>query len=427
MTIRMVCLALLALLAGCATVSSQGRLEFEEEVGGDGIAGPSSDAFQGIQAASGLGVDAWHPVGAALSPSRASWLLKQLATTPVTRRNCAPRQAFCWLLREVMRGGERVAYADLRWRAERFERLVWVRPDGYLVAGHDGTPLQRQGEPRLEEGEWRVGSLAVGGFYFSQGGVFYAVTEALRRGEGPPLGELGVGHPINAALDGAQDAVGEMAVALGESVLHPIRTAEDLAQLPDTLARLILASPEYFARYKDMSLEDQIREAARLSTHLVMLLRGGQAIAGRMGGLGGELPVLSLTAEGEWVVGGAVVAGSATAAAVDLGALTVLHMAARGQKPGGGGKAGVATPNRSTPGPGRWTYKTPTSESDRAKAYQEQVTGRPAWWVYMIGEVEFDGFNGRELLEAKGRGTSNSSRRVGGPCPGSRQAEALRG
>jgi hypothetical protein len=32
------------------------------------------------------------------------------------------------------------------------------------------------------------------------------------------------------------------------------------------------------------------------------------------------------------------------------------------------------------------------------------VTGRPAWWVYMIGKVEFDGFNGRELLEAKGPG-----------------------
>ncbi|WP_239469943.1 Tox-REase-5 domain-containing protein [Archangium violaceum] len=47
-------------------------------------------------------------------------------------------------------------------------------------------------------------------------------------------------------------------------------------------------------------------------------------------------------------------------------------------------------------------HKTPTTDSEDALNYQEQVTGRPAWFVYMIGEEEFDGFNGTELLEAKG-------------------------
>ena len=86
------------------------------------------------------------------------------------------------------------------------------------------------------------------------------MTGALRRGDGPPLGELGLGRdPLNAALDGAQEAMGEMVSALAASLLHPVRTVEDLAQLPTTLARLIASSPEYFARYGAMSHEDQIQ------------------------------------------------------------------------------------------------------------------------------------------------------------------------
>ena len=396
-------LAILILLGGCATTPHRGTLA-SLSGGAGGFPEPTRDLFQRIQGASGLEEVAHHPVGAALSPARARWLLGQMATTPVTQRTCAPRQALSWLLREVIEGHERVDYADLRWRAERFEHLVLVRPDGYLVAAHDGTPLQRQGEVRLKRGEWKVGNLAVGGLYVSQGGVFYAATDALRRGDGVPLGELGLGRdPLNAALDGAEDAVGEMAVALGQTFLHPIRSLADLVQLPHTLAALLADSPEYFARYKDMSQQDQIREAARLSTHLVMLLRGGQVAASRLGGWGATLPVLSLNARGELMLGGAVVEGSATTATVglELGALSVL-MAAQGQGGGASGKTGNTSQTPATPGPGRWTYRTPTTESTQARDYQEQVTGRPAWWVYMVGEVEFDGFNGKELLEAKG-------------------------
>ncbi len=157
-----------------------------------------------------------------------------------------------------------------------------------------------------------------------------------------------------------------------------------------------------------MSREDQIREAARLSTHVIMMLGGAKATVGRMGGLGAELPVLSLTARGEMVLGRVVVAGDTTSTTVgmDLGALSILHMAGRGKGNTGGGssKAGKDTKTASAQGPGRWTYKKPTTDSKGSLDYQEQVTGRPAWWVYMIGEVEFDGFKARELLEAKGPG-----------------------
>ncbi|WP_233165933.1 Tox-REase-5 domain-containing protein [Archangium sp. Cb G35] len=380
----------------------------EAEGAAGGFPEQTADLFQVVQEASGLGEDARHPAGAALYVEQARQLLGQLAKTPVTQRSFAPRQALFWLLLEVLEGGERVDYADLKWRAERFGLLVMVRPDGYLVAALDGTPLQRQGPLKLVEGEWRVGRLAVGAFYFSHGGVFYPVTEALRRANSLPLAELGLGRdPLNAALDGAQDALAEMTLALAHSILHPIRTLEDLGQLPTTVAHLIATSPEYFARYGAMSREDQIREAARLSTHLLMLLGGARATVGRMGGLGADLPGLSLTARGELVLGETAAVGTAAGTVgVDLGAFSILHMAGKGRGGSGGTRDKAEKNSKKAPArePGRWTYKKPTNESKRSQDYQEQVTGRPAWWVYMIGKVEFDGIKLRELLEAKGPG-----------------------
>ncbi|WP_309892987.1 Tox-REase-5 domain-containing protein [Archangium sp.] len=430
-------LALLVLLQGCATgpplrgslMSGVGlhsratSLRYDsgaqrpvetpapEEVEGSagGFPEPAEDPFLVVQEASGLAQEARHPAGATLYLGQARELLGKLARTPVTARSFAPRRVLSWLLREALEGGERVEYAELKWRTERFWWLVLVRPDGYLVTALTGTPLQRLGSLKLEGGEWKAGGLTVGDFYFSRMGVFYPVTEALRRAEGPPLAELGLGRdPVNAALDGAQDALAEMAVALGQSILHPIRSLEDLAQLPTTVAHLIASSPEYFARYGDMSREDQIREAARLSTHLLLLRGGAQATVGRMGGLGARLPMLSLTARGELVLGGALVVEgtAATAVAVDLGALSILHMASGGKGNSGGasGPSGPPTQSASVQGPGKWTYKKPTTESERSLEYQEQITGRPAWYVYMVGPVEFDGFNGKQLLEAKGPG-----------------------
>ncbi|HYO72617.1 MAG TPA: Tox-REase-5 domain-containing protein [Archangium sp.] len=380
----------------------------EAEGAAGGFPEQREDSFQVVQEASGLGEEARHPAGAALYVEQARQLLGQLAKTPVTQRSFAPRRALAWLLREVLAGGERVEYADVKWRAERFERLVMVRPDGYLVAALDGMPLQRRGPLKLVEGEWTVGRLVVGGFYFSHGGVFYPVTEALRRADSPPLAEPGLGRdPLNAALDGAQDALVEMTLALAHSVLHPIRTLEDLGQLPTTVAYLMATSPEYFARYGAMSREDQIREAARLSTHLLMMLGGARATVGRMGGLGEGPPVLSLSARGELVLGEAVVAaGTASSVGMDLGAFSILHMAGRGRGRSGGTSDKAEKDSRTAPArsPGRWTYKKPTNESKRSQDYQEQVTGRPAWWVYMLGEVEFDGIKLGELLEAKGPG-----------------------
>jgi hypothetical protein len=47
-------------------------------------------------------------------------------------------------------------------------------------------------------------------------------------------------------------------------------------------------------------LQEQIREAARLSTHLLTLYGSAAGTATRISTAGARLPVLSLTTEGPW-------------------------------------------------------------------------------------------------------------------------------
>lgn len=406
---RMLACLVLALLSGCVTGSRAAASSAWEEVAGSagGLGRQEADAFQQMLRAGGLEEEAGQPVGAALYPEQARRLWSQLTRTRVTQRSFGPRLALSWLLREALEGSERVEYPELVRRAERFGYVVVIRPDGYGVSALDGTPIQRMGPVRLDQGELKVGRLVVGVFYFSLGGVFYPVNAALRRGVGPPCAERSLEHdPLNAALDGAQDAMEEMARALAQSVLHPIRGAEDLVQLPDTVARLLANSPEYWTRYGAMSLEDQVREAARLSTHLLMLYGGGAGAAGRMSALGAELPRVALSAEGVLVVRSGVVAAGAMTLAEGVSGASILHMSSGGQ-----GNGGTDAPKP----PGRWKYKTPTTESRDALDYQEQVTGQPAWRVYDIDGVEFDGFTGSELLEAKGPGYARFFNKDGTP------------
>ena len=379
----------LCLSTGCATVAPHAPVD---EGGAGGFPEASVQAFARVQEASGVLPASRLPVGAVLDVGRAVVLWRELTRGPTPPSTFAPRRVLAWLLTEALAGSEPVAYEELEALARRFGPLVLVRPDGCLVTALTGQPLQRLGPVRLVDGQWRVGGLFVGDFYFSRGGVLFPVTGALRRVDTPPLAELGLERDwLNAALDGAQEAVGEMAVALAESVLHPIRSVEGLAQLPSTVALLIASSPEYFARYGSLPREEQIREAARLSTHVLMLVGSGAGAAGRVGGLGAELSGWTLSARGELVLSAVRV----SAPALGVGSLSVLHMA-RGKQGPAGGMGGA--------GPGRWIHKTPTTKSEEALAYQEQVTGRPAWWVYEVDGVEFDGFSGQDLLEDKGPG-----------------------
>jgi hypothetical protein len=189
-----------------------------------------------------------------------------------------------------------------------------------------------------------VQAMRVGAFDFDEGGVFYAVDESLQQ-QGLPVGERPLGRdPATAALLGAEDALKDMARGLAAFITHPVRTLEGLAQLPSTVAGLIASSPEYFARYRAMNLEDQVREAARLSMH-VLTLQGGAATVGPRLASATRLPVLALSARGTLVVEEVAVPAGVMTTVVGAGAASAsIVLMAQGSGQGGGSQAAGSWP-----------------------------------------------------------------------------------
>jgi hypothetical protein len=371
--------------------------------------GEKKDSFQVLQDAAGLGEEERHEAQEELEPRDARKLWNELARSRTTLNNFAPRRTLIFLLREVLAAGEDVSYEELVQRTQRFRLLVVMRPDGYLAAALNGQPLQRMGQLALREGRLMSGSFEVGGFYRDRGGVFYAVDGALQPVRWPPLGELGLEHDwFNSALDGAGDALEEMVVGLATLITDPIRGAAGLAQLPAAVAALILSSPEYFARYSTRPLKEQIREAARLSTHLIMLYGSAAGASTRAATAGTSVPVLSLTAEGAVAVEQVAVPVGSTAVALGAGAGAVYVVMAAEKAP----ESGDASPAQKEPG--EWRRKK-FAGSDRARRYQEQITGRSPDEVYTVGTVEFDGFKAGVFKEAKGPGYLEFFEKNGNP------------
>jgi hypothetical protein len=371
--------------------------------------GEKQDGFQILQESAGLEKDDWHEAGEELETDDAKELWDKLGRTRSTLNNFAPRRTLIFLLLQVLTTGEDVPYAELLQRAGRFSRLVVMRPDGHLASALSGRPSQRMGRLEVREGRLMAGSFEVGAFYADRGGVFWAVDEEFQPAGGGPLGELGLEHDwLNAALDGAGDAGEELVVGLATLVTDPIRSAQGLAQLPTAVAALIASSPDYFARYSALPLEEQIREAARLSTHLLMLYGSAAGTATRLGALGARLPVLSLTAEGALALEQVAVPVGSVATALGAGAGAVYVMIAAEQAPKKGSKAKQA--------PGEWKRKK-FSGSERARKYQEQISGRSFDEVYKVGDVEYDGFKDGILKEAKGEGYRAFFEEGGKPKP----------
>ncbi|MBN1206979.1 MAG: hypothetical protein JXB05_18995 [Myxococcaceae bacterium] len=319
-------------MTGCATgaagrhpSSLQQRIApsgFSEDGGGFGP-WRQRDDFQLLQESAGLEDDSRHEAGEALETDDAQALWEALAGTRTTLLNFGPRRSFMFLLSQVLTRREDVPYPELLQRLRPFHFLVVMRPDGYLAGALNGKPLQRMGRVELREGRLMAGPFEVGAFYFDKGGVFYPVDGSLRR-SGGLVGELGLERDwLNAALDGSEDALAELVLALTHLVTHPVRSIEGLQQLPSAVAALIASSPDYFARYAARPLQEQIREAARLSTHLLLLYGGAAGTATRITAAGTKLPVLSLTAEGALVVEQVVLPVGSTAAALGTGTSAV--------------------------------------------------------------------------------------------------------
>ncbi len=281
--------------------------------------------------------ESWHEAGEDLEARDAQALWEALASTKTTLRSFAPRRALSFVLGQVLARGEEVAYAQVLERVRALRFLVVMRPDGYLARALSGEPLQRMGRVEVREGRWMAGRFEVGAFYWDKGGVFYTVDGALSR-PGILMGELGLERDwANAALDGAGDAVEELVVALGQFFSSPVRSMEGLRQLPSAVAALVTSSPEYFARYSSLPLQEQIREAARLSTHLLMLFGSAAGTATRLGMTGTRLPVLSLTAEGALLLEQVAVPVGTTGAALGTGTGAVYVLMGRGSGAGEGG------------------------------------------------------------------------------------------
>ncbi|MDC0707360.1 Tox-REase-5 domain-containing protein [Stigmatella sp. ncwal1] len=286
-----------------------------------------------------------------------------------------------------------------------------MRPDGYLASALSGRPLQRMGPVSLRDGRLMAGPFEVGAFYLDKGGVFFPLEESasLQRAQGLPLGELGLEHDaLNAALDGAEDALAEMVLALAHLVLHPIRSLEDLAQLPSAVAALLASSPDYFARYSALPLHEQIRDAARISTHLLTLYGTASGTAARIGSMGPRLPVLSLSPQGTLALTQATVPSGSLATSLGTGVGSVYVLMAPAKPP-----RSRNTPSRAQ-GPGAWRQRK-FAGSAQARRYQEQISGHTADRVFYIKTIEYDGFRDGILLEAKGPSYLKFFERDGNP------------
>jgi len=339
---------LLTWMTGCATSGTGSRYSTLQyggtpsdvsQDGGSFSFWEKRDDFQRLQQAAGLEERSWHEAGEELETDDARALLQSLERTRTTLQNFGPRRSLFFLLSQLLSRGEDVPYAEMLERLRPFGFLVVMRADGYLVAAFTGKPLQRMGRVELREGRLMAGAFEVGAFYRDKGGVFFAVDGSLRQ-TGGVVGELGLERDwVNAALDGSEDALAETARALGRFVTSPVQSLQGLEQLPSAVAVLIASSPDYFARYSALPLQEQIREAARLSTHLLMLYGSAAGTATRIGAAGAQLPVLSLTAEGALALKQVAVPVGATAAALGTGAGAVYVLMESGGPPDKGGTA----------------------------------------------------------------------------------------
>lgn len=371
------------------------------------------DGFDALLSASGI-EQAAVPSCGPLGPAGAVRLLKALLATPTTLDNFGPRMVATYLFREVIQGGVDVPRGVSLERLARFRRMVVLRPDGYLAGAITGRTVQRAGRLEFKGGVWKAEPYELGRFYKNTGSVFRAVDEQLEVRDWTPLTEVyDDGDVINRALDGAQDVVVELAVALGRLIVHPLQSLEELSQMPAGVVALIRNSPAYFARFRRMTKGEQIQALARLTT--TVLLTYGTAAGGTVrissaaeGLESVSMPVLALSADGTMALETVAVPVGKAAQALSggPGAITALHMANDAVR--GAGEGSTAVPVE----PGHWVEDT-SSMSERARKYQAQVTGAPEGRAYRVEKVEpyegksyvdFDGYKDGVLIEAKGPG-----------------------
>jgi hypothetical protein len=370
------------------------------------------EAWEQLLAAAGLeDRDERPPPGGALTPRQAERLLGVLLRKPVTLGAFPARMAVGHLLRQVLEQGE-VSREELLRRVARFSRVAVLRPDGYLAWVRDGRTQQKVAPVEWKDGAFRARQFELGRFYVSNGFVFRLADEHLEPLERPVQVEVyDDADYLSRSLDGAQAAFLQLALALGHLFTYPVDSLIALKDLPAGVATLIASSPEYLERFRYMTRGEQVQVVAELATALLVTkgtaTSATRTVTGALVGVEATVPVLSLSAEGTLVLERVAVPVGQAARVLGggPGAALLLHRAntaAGGASPGGGSE------------PGQWGPADEVGMSERARAYQEQISGRSAeeaYWVGGVGRnsggVKFDGFKDGVLLEAKGPGYAN--------------------
>ncbi|WP_269467657.1 Tox-REase-5 domain-containing protein [Myxococcus xanthus] len=334
--------------------------------------------------------------------------MKALLGKPVTLAQFPSRLAVGHLLRKVLEEGE-LSRAELLRQVERFSSVAVLRPDGCLAWARSGKTQQRVAPVEWRDGGFRAHGFELGRFYDGRTGVYRLLDGALREADGRPLADV---HDdadyVGRTLDGAEAAFVKLALSVGHFLTYPLDSLAALKNLPAGVAALIESSPEYFERFRYMTRGEQIQAVSELATNLVLTTGTAAAttrtVTGALAGAEATVPVLSLSAQGALIIErvavpvgrGASVLGGGPGAAI------ILHRANanRGQSEPSGGKE-----------PGEWGPAEEKGASARARAYQEQISGRSyddAYWVGGVGRksggTKFDGFDMGVLLEAKGPG-----------------------
>ncbi|MFP2931309.1 hypothetical protein ACLESO_40200, partial [Pyxidicoccus sp. 3LG] len=239
------------------------------------------DGVQGLLVRAGVPPSRLPRDGRRLTPEQAEDLLTSLLNADVPLRDWGPRRMAAHLLVQVVQERRTVTREALHERMRRYVGALVLRPDGYLVRATTGEAIQFAGEVELTDGALRAEGFEVGPFYGTRGDRYlYRLEEDL--GHHPDARVAGSFMPdtgtVGPAVEGLGRAVLDVVDGVVTLVMKPGESLAGLAKLPAAVRTLIEHSPEYWERYQAMPHGEQVRQASRLLTNV--LLTCGTAGAG---------------------------------------------------------------------------------------------------------------------------------------------------
>ncbi|WP_371746077.1 hypothetical protein [Myxococcus sp. CA040A] len=282
--------------------------------------------------------------GSSLTPTHAARLLEALTGKDVTLGQFPARVAVGFMLREVLDAGE-VSRAELVRRAERFNHLAVLRPDGCLAWVRSGLTQQRVAPVEWKDGTFRAHGFELGRFYNGRTGVFRLLDDELREVNGFAIADVhDDADVISRTLDGAEEAFVGLALAVGQFFsMSPADNLAALRQMPVAVAALLASSPEYLERFQSMTRGEQIQAVSKLVTNIIATWGTVSATTRAFQGAAlamAEVPVLSLSAQGALAMERVVVPVGHAAAVLSGGPGAAIIL----QRAGEGGSSGSTSP-----------------------------------------------------------------------------------